>query len=361
MKASNQEASVEEAMPRHSNNRSRSCRKRRVQFEYDDDASDSTATSSSEDSPYHYDHNRPVKRRVLELFDRPKASLLTQEEKARLWMQPEDHRATLHDVLAIIRTNNPSTKNSSSSGSNVDNQEGRGGDDDDPNKVSFGQYAEALAMTFQLCDTPQALIKEQHDLSSSSKQEEPDSVCWNIRTSQLVQQLALWAAHHTCTRGVESKILPGLMAERQRRRTRVIRSVLELQQTHQQQQQSSQSSQLGDNDDNDDAVVGREDVVDARNHSLSRLSLSLTHSAKEFASALAVVDGRQALVEYMAMDNNSSSRGPPQQNNENRVPATTTTTTTTSSMRTACLKRRYEVVTPTEEDRKRNLRRISIS
>ena len=324
MKASNQETSVpvEAAMPRPTTSSHRSSRrKRRVQFEYDDDSASDSTSSSDEDSQDNNNDNRPVKRRVLELSDRPKASLMTQEEKARLWMQPEDHRATLHDVLSIIQTNSLSKKKNNSSSSSTDQEQ----DSEDPNKVSFGQYAEALAMTFQLCDTPQVLKEEHHN----------SGVTWNIRTSQLVQQLALWAAHHTCTRGVESKILPGLMAERQRRRTRVITSVLELQQQQQQQQQ-----QLDDDHNN----------VDARHDSLSRLSLSLTHSAKEFASALAVVDGRQALAEYMAMNKR------PQPNHENRVPSTTT-----DAGRRTAVKRRHEVVTPTEEDRKRNLRRISIS
>lgn len=211
-------------------------------------------TSGRKRVRFEEDHEtRQVKRRVQEI-SLPKSSLLTTDEKTLYWMQPEDHRYTLHDVMSLMHDCHHAPDNETSSCPAKD-----------PNQVPFSQYAEALALTFSLCDTPPVCTEDDED-------DEPP--LWNIRDSQSVGQLALWASHHTPTRGVESKILPGLHQERQLRRGRAIQAVLEAQ------------KQLNSA------------PVEEKISTLGALSRAFTHSAKQFATALAVVDGRQAYLEY---------------------------------------------------------------
>ncbi|CAB9503472.1 expressed unknown protein [Seminavis robusta] len=204
---------------------------------------------------------RQVKRRIREMV-LPKSSLMTEEEKTCCWMQSEDHRKTLHDVMALMHD----CRNESA----ADNDK----NSSDPNKVSFAQYAEALALTFTLCDTPPITPEEDYE-----KQDDPDTPSWNIRDSRSVGQLALWASNHTPTRGVESKILPGLNQERQLRRSRTIQGVLEAQ------------KQLKTNQAAPEETVA----------TISAVSKACSHSAKQFATALAVVDGTQAWLEYQCL------------------------------------------------------------
>lgn len=214
--------------------------KKRVRFEHDSE------------------NTRNVKRRIQEISF-PKSSLLTMEEKTCYWMQPEDHRDTLHDVLSLMHDCHHKVPPANTT--------------NNPNMVPFSQYAEALALTFSLCDTPPLCTEEE------GENNENEAPLWNIRDSHSVAQLALWASNHTPTRGVESKILPGLHNERQLRRARAIKGVLEAQ------------TRL--------AAA----PVDEKISSLGTISRSLSHSAKQFATALAVVDGTQAYLEYTGETN----------------------------------------------------------
>lgn len=266
-------------------------RKRRVSFEFEHDDS-----SNSDNHHLQQQHpssllllplQRRVKRRI-QYLPLPKSSLMTLEEKASLWMQPEDHQATFHDVSSLMQDCRQAMKASALSCGTSNSNTGSDNSGDDPNKVPFAQYAEALAMTFQLCDTPQNLSDNDDDTGDdASSSTTSTSNNWNIRTSHSVGQLALWASHHTSTRGVESKLLPGLYQERQLRRSRAIQGVLQAQR----QMKAATASTTN--------VKGHCD--DSTAHKLSSLYESLTHTAKEFASALAVVDGQQALLEYVAM------------------------------------------------------------
>jgi len=264
---------------------------------------------------------RCVKQRVLEL-PLPKSSLLTPEEKQCYWMQWSDHRATLQDVMTLVQNYRSTTTASSSSSSSSSSsdpsasamgeaQEAQEEEDDeinDPNKVPFAQYAEALAITFTLCGNSPPLPPAA--TSSSTTCGEPDddkddtteeSPTWNIRASQSVAQLALWASHHTPSRGVESKILPGLYQERQAQRARAIHGVLLAQKQYKAiQQQQQQQRLLLQQSSSSSPVVTTVVVGDPAQH-LCAVSERLTHSAKEFASAMAVVDGTQALMEYSSL------------------------------------------------------------
>jgi hypothetical protein len=222
------------------------CRRKRVRFEEDTET-------------------RQVKLRVMEI-SLPKSSLLTAEEKTFFWMQLEDHRATLADVMALMHDCHHEPNRTADT---------RGSSDDDPNQVSFAQYAEALALTFTLCDTPPIIAEE----------EDPEGPSWNIRDSRSVGQLALWASYHTPTRGVESKILPGLNQERQLRRSRTIQGVLEAQKQ----------------------LRTKQAALDETMATLGAVSRACSHSAKQFATALAVVDGKQALLEYQCLQQQQSS------------------------------------------------------
>jgi hypothetical protein len=202
---------------------------------------------------------RQVKRRVMEI-SLPKSSLLTAEEKTWYWMQHEDHRETLQDVMTLMHDCHHEQNSTVGNGS-------------DPNQVSFAQYAEALALTFTLCDTPPSIANDLDD------DKDTDGPSWNIRDSRSVGQLALWASYHTPTRGVESKILPGLNQERQLRRSRTIQGVLEAQ------------KQLKINQAALDEIIA----------TLGAVSRAYSHSAKQFATVLAVVDGKQALLEYQCL------------------------------------------------------------
>jgi hypothetical protein len=202
---------------------------------------------------------RQVKRRVMEI-SLPKSSLLTTEEKTYYWMQLEDHRETLQDVMALMHDCHHEQSSTAANGT-------------DPNQVSFAQYAEALALTFTLCDTPPIIADDHEDAK------ETDGPSWNIRDSRSVGQLALWASYHTPTRGVESKILPGLNQERQLRRSRTIQGVLEAQKQLKSKQAAFEETMA----------------------TLGAVSRACSHSAKQFATALAVVDGKQALLEYQCL------------------------------------------------------------
>ena len=246
---------------------------------------------------------RQVKRRIREI-PVPKSSLMTQEEKSLLWMQQEDHRNTLSDVLSLIQ----SCHQEQPTGSRTTSDAAAGGGSSTSNtKVPFLQYAEALATTFTLCDNgfPDHTISDDNNNGS------------DIRKSSSVANMAVWASDHIATRGVESKILPGLMEERQIRRSRAIRGVLEVQHHLRNMTYTCSTSQEEEEEEatssDDDATNGTRPDADEVAESLAAVSQVLTHSARQFASAMAVVDGAQALMEYQAMVSSSSSSSSPQQ------------------------------------------------
>jgi len=260
-------------------------RKRRVRFEQQDGDNDDESG----------DITRPTKRRIIHLTARPKSSLMTVEEKTVLYMQPSDTRETASDVLRLMQDCRQAMMvppcDSSSSSNSIDEK-------NDPSKVSFGQYAEALAVTFQLCvDVPYDL--DNNSTASSGDcdnnhtgSEKPQQPSWNIRTSHSVAQLAAWATYHTATRGVESKILPGLYHVRQERRRKAIQAVLDAQTRLKALKRHKQT------------IISKDGELDPEQH-ISISYKALSHSAKEFASAMAVVDGRQALNEYLAMEHSA--------------------------------------------------------
>lgn len=204
---------------------------------------------------------RRVKRRIVELEDVPASSDMTKEEKAQRWRQNEDHIETFLDVEHVAQDC------VSSSAEEDDN--------------AYLHFAESYATAYNLC----------HVEGEENEQDDLDIDESNIQRGLPLDEMILLGHAHSPTRGLETKIMPGLGAHRMRTKKEYTQKILEVQ------------KYLKSLDNNETET----------SEGLATISRCLSVSSKRFARAMGVVDGTWALLEY-------ASESPPPANADVEAP-----------------------------------------
>ncbi|CAB9503469.1 expressed unknown protein [Seminavis robusta] len=205
--------------------------------------------------------SRRVKRKVVELFNVPKSSDMTEEERSSRWMQRSDHRATYQDVNQVISSCQEPDDSS-----------------------AYLHFATALATTYNLCNSnnPNSFDSDDNDSDDDTAQQ-VDIDEANAQSKLPLDQLVLLGCAHTASRGLETKIIPGLGSHRLQARREHSQKVLRVQR---------ELGGLG---------IDSSDMAEG----LGSISELLSQPSRRFARALGVVDGTLALLEY-ASDNEES-------------------------------------------------------
>ena len=218
------------------------------------------------------DVNRPVKRRIVELADVPMASQMTPEERSTLWMQKADHRATYSDVAEVVRTCQASgdhDDNHDDTGSHSNNRQQRTQD-------AYVNFAEALATAYNICN--EEPVEDSCSNNNTSDNDADDD------TKKLpLDRMIVFGTSHTPSRGLESKIIPGLGGHRYKKRQEHILGVLGVQRELRAMKTSDADMAEG----------------------LGAVSEYLSQSSRRFARALGAVDGTMALLEYATVNNHT--------------------------------------------------------
>lgn len=206
----------------------------------------SSLSSNKRSVRFEEDAMRRVKRRIVELEDVPASSDMTNEEKAQRWRQNEDHIETFLDVEHVAQD---CVSSSSAEDENA-----------------YLHFAESYATAYNLCH-----VEGDHD-----EQDDLDIDESNIQRGLPLDEMILLGNDHAPTRGLETKIMPGLGAHRMQKKKEYAQSVLEV-------QRHLRSLGISETD---------------ASEGLATVSRCLSVSSKRFARAMGVVDGTWALLEY---------------------------------------------------------------
>jgi len=222
------------------------------------------------------DMSRPTKRRIIELTDVPPSSQMTVEERSARWMEKADHRATYNDVAEVVKSCQASGEES-----DFDQSFSSSCSNSQRSQDAYVNFAEALATVYNICyeDEESTASTATSSCSSSSDNEEEEK-------KLPLDQMIVFGASHTRSRGLESKIIPGLGGHRYKKRKEQIMGVLGV-----------QRELLAMKTSEDDMAEG-----------LGAVSGYLSKSSRRFARALGAVDGTMALLEY-ATTNSTSDEG----------------------------------------------------
>lgn len=189
---------------------------------------------------------RRVKRCVVELNDVPTSSDMTEEERAARWRRRSDHIDTFHDVEQIV----------------LQCQQ-----EDEEKPDAYLNFAKHFATAYNLCHA-------ESDCDNNDGEEDIDEA--NAQRGLPLDHMILRGDSHTCTRGLEVKIMPGLGAHRVQKKQEFVRGLLSVQ------------SHL--------KAIGAANASEG----LAAVSKCLSAPSRRFARALGVVDGTLALLEYAA-------------------------------------------------------------
>jgi len=232
-------------------------RKRTIRFE-DNDENDTVNTP------------RPVKRaRIADPSNVSATSQITEQERSACWMQKADSRATAQDVQQVIKTCQASADTDESTTTNP--LRSRSHD-------AYVNFAEAIATTYNLCNQDEEALGEMCSSSGSSTARKEDETL-------PLDRMIVFGLPHGDSRGLESKIIPGLGIHRFKKRREVIQGVLAV-------QRELKTLKIVTDDD--------------KSEGLGAVSEYLSQSARRFARALGAVDGTMALLEYASTANSQS-------------------------------------------------------
>ena len=212
------------------------------------------------------DSSRPLKRTRLTiehpLPNVPLASEMTQEERSTLWMQQADHRATYDDVALVVKTCQASGNQQPNEDEECHNAKRRSSD-------CYVNFAEALATAYNICN---------------EESPEDETSCHSNNSKELpLDQMIVFGGTHTQSRGLESRIIPGLGGHRYKKRREHIHGVLGVQ-----RELVAMKTQCS-----------RDELAEG----LGAVSEYLSQPARRFARALGAVDGTMALLEYATVAN----------------------------------------------------------
>lgn len=245
-----------------------SCKtKRSIRFVDEEDAIIETTDSKS---------LRPLKRARISidhaLEDVPLATQMTEEERSTLWMRKADHRATYTDITEVVRTCQASASQQEDGASSCCHARRR-------SSSSYVNYAEALATAYNICNE-ESECSDDASLDKSEKELPLD-------------QLIVYGSMHTQSRGLESKIIPGLGDHRSKKRKEHTYCVLQVQCEMMAMVKHQHLANA------EATCCSPDDIAQG----LGAVSAYLSKPARRFARALGAVDGSMALLEYATVAN----------------------------------------------------------